>query len=110
MTTNHSKPDMDEQEPFDERRFAVSKSAHSFMQRPCSLLMIRRRDVAEKMFIHTLHHKKSDAIPDRPHGANNPSMFRKQRSRSGMNSLAGEFPVARRRLTGGEEGEPATGT
>ena len=101
---------MDERKPLDERRPAiVSKTSDSIMQRSRSIPIIRR-PVPEELPIYVSCHARCKLVADRPHRTNNSPVTRKQHSCSDMDSLVGELPVTRRRLTCRQKREPATRT
>ena len=102
---------MDERKPLDERRpTIVPKTSDSIVQRPRSLPIVRCGPGPEELPVYVPCHTRRKLIADRPHRTNDPPVTRKQHSRSDMDSLVGELPVARRRLTCGQKGESTTGT
>ena len=58
---------MDERKPLDEGRVGTSKMSYSFVQRSCSLPIIRLRAVPKQSLIYAPCHIRRKLVADRPH-------------------------------------------
>jgi len=101
---------MDERKPLHERRVAISKAPNSFVQRSCSLPIIRPCAGPKQLLVHVPCYTRRELIADRPHRTNNASVTHKQHPRCDMDGLVGEILVTHRRLTCGEKGKPTMGS
>ena len=106
QTPECSKTYMDERKPLGERRAGISKMSDSFVQRSCSLPIIRPCAVPKQLLP---RHTRRKPIADRPHRTDDSPVTREQHSHRNVDGLVRETLVACRRLTCREKGEATTG-
>ena len=109
-TPEYSKTRMDEWKPLSERRVAVSKTPDGFVQRSCSLPIIRPCAVPEQLPVYVPCHIRRKPIADRPHRPNHSPVTCKQHPSCDMDGLIGEMFVTHSRLTCGEKSKTTTRT